>query len=387
MSAVLSLLLRQADVDAVRAEADQLFREAQELSRQRRFAEAAVKFDASMRKLPRATTIFNVGRCAEELKQVARAIGAYRWYLLLAPGATDKDETQATIRELEQLLVKRQMQAVTIFVTPPGAEVVVDGAVVGTSGASVEVTPGRHIIAARSEGYTPTELVVSVPRLESQEVNLSLVRAAPVAEAPPVEQRRVLSRPPLEAAPAAVALEPELPRDAVFVHIDSDNTEARLLRFGGTRTEQGTSYGPKGPQSTTRTVVDYVDECRAPCDEPVFRASERFYIGGTEVSYSKEFVLIDQARNGRVDIAVKAGNSSAQFWGLFGFATGLTAVALGVVFGLIGALTPVHLSGGLVIGGVASGVGGALLALISYFPWRNNDTVVTFPNSPRARGN
>jgi hypothetical protein len=262
--------------------------------------------------------------------------------------------------------------------------VVVDGAVVGTSGASVEVTPGRHIIAARSEGYTPTELVVSVPRLESQEVNLSLVRETPVVQAPPVEPRIMVTRPPLEPAPALLEAA-ELPRDAVFVHIDSDNTEARLLRFGGTRTERGTSYGPKGAQSTTRTVVDYVDECRAPCDEPILRASERFYIGGTEVSYSKEFVLIDHVRNGRVDIAVKAGNSSAQFWGLFGFATGLTAVAQGVVFALVGGVSPTSLSGGLVVGGAATGIGGALLALICYFPWRNNDTVVTFPNSPRLR--
>jgi hypothetical protein len=181
-----------------------------------------------------------------------------------------------------------------------------------------------------------------------------------------------------------------LPKDAAFLHMESDSRDARLLRFGGTA--YGTGYGPRGP--TTVTITNFIDECRAPCDEVIERADDRFFIGGSGVTMTSEIILADyRQKNGRVDLKVKAGSASGHFLGLFSFMGGLTTAVLGVTFAAIGSASAGSSSAdcraygigcsssfgsGFVIGGIVTTVVGVALTAIGIPVWLNNRTTVTF---------
>lgn len=195
---------------------------------------------------------------------------------------------------------------------------------------------------------------------------------------------------PTSAAPMLAAESPRVPKDAVLLHLDTESRDVRLLRFGGT--SYGTAYGPKG--SSTVTITNFIDECRAPCDEVIERADDRFFIGGSNVTMTSEIILADhRQKDGSADFKVKAGNASGHFLGLFSFMGGLTTAVLGVTFAAIGAASAGRSSAdcrdygigcsssfgsGFVIGGIVTTVVGLALTAIGIPVWLNNRTTVTF---------
>ena len=199
---------------------------------------------------------------------------------------------------------------------------------------------------------------------------------------------RLKSRPrPEEGQPALVG--ESIPKDAVLLHLETESRDVRLLRYGGT--SYGTGYGPKGP--TTIAITNFVDECRAPCDAVIERASDRFFIGGTGVAMTDEIVLVDHRReNGHADLKVKAGSATGHYLGLLSFIGGLTTIALGVSFAVIGAGSSANsiancnqygfgcsstFGSGFFIGGIVTAVVGAALTAIGIPVWLNNRTTVT----------
>ena len=73
-------------------------------------------------------------------------------------------------------LGSRALVRVSVTTTPPGAEVWVDGMRKDTAPARIEVPPGRHVFAARMDGYASTGKLVDVQprRRGSVEVELAL---------------------------------------------------------------------------------------------------------------------------------------------------------------------------------------------------------------------
>ena len=182
-----------------------------------------------------------------------------------------------------------------------------------------------------------------------------------------------LQRKAPEPKPQLMLVGSELPKDAAFLHMDSDFRDARLLRFGGTAS--GTGYGPRGP--TTITITNFIDECRAPCNAVIPRADDRFFIGGSGVTMTNEIILADhQQKNGRVDLKVKAGSAGAYVMGLMSTIWGLIGVGVGLplmAFGGGGSS-----GGGLLVAGLISSVAGAALTAIGIPVFLNNRTTVTF---------
>ena len=181
-----------------------------------------------------------------------------------------------------------------------------------------------------------------------------------------------LQRKAPESKPQLMLTGSALPKDAAFLHMTSDSRDVRLLRYGGTA--YGTGYGPRGP--TNVTITSFVDECRAPCNEVIQRADDRFFIGGSGVTMTSEIILADhQQKNGRVDLKVKAGGAGGHLLGIMSTVWGLIGLGAGLPLMAVGGGSQV---GGLLLGGIISSVAGAALTAIGIPVWLNNRTTVTF---------
>jgi hypothetical protein len=118
---------------------------------------------------------------AGNLAAVEVQLGRYReaaehlaYYLREAPATKQKERQSA-----QALLIdaRKHLGALTIKVEPTGAEVLVDGAVVGKAPLSGEVfvEPGKWTIEARLDGYTTARTTVEMAAGSSREVPLTLV--------------------------------------------------------------------------------------------------------------------------------------------------------------------------------------------------------------------
>jgi hypothetical protein len=67
-----------------------------------------------------------------------------------------------------------QTTSLTIISEPPGAEIVVDGATVGTTPATVPLAPGRHILKIVKDGYASFERKVSIVQGSQQTIQAQL---------------------------------------------------------------------------------------------------------------------------------------------------------------------------------------------------------------------
>jgi tetratricopeptide (TPR) repeat protein len=117
---------------------------------------ALAEFEESYRLRAVPVVLFNIAQTLKLLYRYAEAIVAYERYLREEPSL---DETRrAAVRQTVAEL-RRAVASITIEVDEPGAEVRVDGAVVGTSPliAPLELAAGRRIVEARLEGRTVTE--------------------------------------------------------------------------------------------------------------------------------------------------------------------------------------------------------------------------------------
>lgn len=168
-------------------------------------------------------------------------------------------------------------------------------------------------------------------------------------------------------------------KNEVLVHIDADKTNVRLLRYVGT----STGYTSK----STVVIHSFSDECLAPCDVVVPKASDRFYLDGDGMTPSEEFTLVDHQP--AVDLKV-TGGSAIQNWG------GRTLVLLGFSGLLTGAiLTPIaaaslggqgrpFLENGLAVAGLISLGAGLVLGAIGIPLWLTSLTKLEFVDHGKA---
>jgi tetratricopeptide (TPR) repeat protein len=153
---VLPLLLLSAealaDGDAV-AQAKQRFNAAAQAYHEARYKDAIELFMQANALDPHADLLFNVGQAYEKLGEVPNALRSYRDYLRAAPGATDRGNVERTIANLEARLRERGVQQVTVFSTPAGATLQLDGKPVGQTPWTGEIAPGRHVAVLHASGY------------------------------------------------------------------------------------------------------------------------------------------------------------------------------------------------------------------------------------------
>lgn len=185
--------------------ARQAFGAAQKLYQASRFAEALQRFEEAQALKPHPVIIFNIARCHELLGNFAQALEAYREYLRLSPGATDRAAVRASIAKLEKKVVT---QTLIVNAEPAGARVTVDGKPAGVAPATIEVSAGEHTLEVSAEGYEALERQVSVAPGRTVELEVALKASAPPAvsaDVPRQEKEPVLTPSPPAPEPIVTA--------------------------------------------------------------------------------------------------------------------------------------------------------------------------------------
>jgi tetratricopeptide (TPR) repeat protein len=135
------------------ANAQAKFRAGATAYREARYKDAIDLFLAANALDPHPELIYNVGQAYEKLGDVPNALRSYRDYLRAAPDAGDRATVETSIRNLEQRLREKGLQQVSVFSTPVGATVYLDGKQVGATPWTGEIGPGRHQVVLRATGF------------------------------------------------------------------------------------------------------------------------------------------------------------------------------------------------------------------------------------------
>ena len=166
-----SAVLAQTDVKAV---AREHFEKGVAAFNDKRFGEAALEFDTAYKLSPASVVLYNIGQVNVLLGRSVEAVEAFEKYL--ADGAASiPPERQAEVRaEIEKQ--RAQIGTVAITTQPIGAEVRVDGRLVGKTPLArpMSVTAGRHTIEAQLPRYTPEARDLDVTGKARIEIELKL---------------------------------------------------------------------------------------------------------------------------------------------------------------------------------------------------------------------
>jgi tetratricopeptide (TPR) repeat protein len=153
----------EAQVEARRSEAKRRFELGVEQYRAGRYEGAVTAFLEADRLAPSPALSFNIARAYERLADTSGALRWYRDYLRRSPRAKNAAEVRARIAVLSAQLGQRGVQQLSIFSTPDGATVLVDGRAIGVTPFTGELPPGKHVVLLDRDGYRDarSELVLS----------------------------------------------------------------------------------------------------------------------------------------------------------------------------------------------------------------------------------
>jgi outer membrane receptor for ferrienterochelin and colicins len=172
---LLSLLLLSSPVlaDNNADEADIAFELGNDAYAKGQYAEALRSYFTSYRLVPNRNVLFNIARCFEALNKFNEA---YRYYNDLLTEDLPSDDAAEVSRSVERLRPKVALVKVTT--NPKGAEVFVDRMDLGSRGRSPQtlaLTPGRHKVMVKKDGYRPTEATLALVRGREVEQTFDLV--------------------------------------------------------------------------------------------------------------------------------------------------------------------------------------------------------------------
>jgi tetratricopeptide (TPR) repeat protein len=163
-----------------------LFDQGVALSDEGKWAEALTAFQKSDALVPSATVRYN-------LAATQRALGRYVEAKRTLEGIlADPQQFRAPIKprlreELEKLLseVKGKIVVVSLLLSPPGADVQVDGAAAAPMpDGRLELDPGRHVFVIAAEGHETTTVTQALSASDT-EVTLTAPRKRAVVPQPP----------------------------------------------------------------------------------------------------------------------------------------------------------------------------------------------------------
>ena len=127
------------------------------LYRAGKYREAIGQFEAAYRAKPHGAIHFNVAQCRERLEEWPAALRSYHDYLREVPEAADRAAVRAAIGRLERRLAANGQQALLVYSDPPGAEVRLDGKVLGHTPVHTTLSPRRYQLTMALDGYQPEE--------------------------------------------------------------------------------------------------------------------------------------------------------------------------------------------------------------------------------------
>jgi tetratricopeptide (TPR) repeat protein len=166
--------------------ADAYFRQGNDLYRLKKYAEAEVAFEEALRLKKVHDIAANLGYAEMEQGKLGEAAEHLDFAVRTWPPTGKQDKRQWAVERLAT--VKKEVTTLTIQVGVIGAEVLVDGKVIGTSplAGAVFVVPGGRTLEAKSRGYADARLVITAAKGAEQTVTLALVATPEATEAKPV---------------------------------------------------------------------------------------------------------------------------------------------------------------------------------------------------------
>ncbi len=162
-----------------RADAEDQFRAGVALQKIEDFEAAIAAYEASLRLFPTRGALFNLANCLKAERRYAEALQAFN--TLRRNHGSELDGTMRRAVDEQVAELSRLTGSLTLEVQPAGAEVYVDGQLVGQSplAAAMTLTPGQHVIEARSAGFEDRRVIVEVHAGRAAARSLVLEPAAP----------------------------------------------------------------------------------------------------------------------------------------------------------------------------------------------------------------
>lgn len=161
-------------------QARQRFQRGAELYKEGSFDAALAEFTRAYQLVPNYRVLYNIAQVQLERHDYAAALQAFQDYL--RQGSTDvaPERREQVERELSNL--KGRVAELTVTSNVEGAELSVDGVVVGKVPlkAPVLVSSGVRRLSLKKEGYPPSERTISVVGGDKPEVEMRLDAASPL---------------------------------------------------------------------------------------------------------------------------------------------------------------------------------------------------------------
>lgn len=174
----------------LRARAESEYDRGVEAFRNRRYREAANHFERADELFPSAAYSYNVALALDKMGDTGGALQAYRQYLRRRVGAPNARTVLERISALEAKLAEQGLRQLTITSAPAGAAVSIDGATVGTTPWTGEISAGRHRLRISHEGYAPLVRMLDLDSTRARDFDFRLARTTKNAGASSAETKK-----------------------------------------------------------------------------------------------------------------------------------------------------------------------------------------------------
>jgi tetratricopeptide (TPR) repeat protein len=161
---------------AEQSEAKTLYEQGAAAYRNARYARAIEHFLAADALVPSAALSFNVAKAYEKLGDSAKALRYYRDFGRRAPGS-QTNETRTAIAALEQRLMQRGVQQLSVF-SEPDADLSIDGKWLGQTPWTGELGPGPHRLVLSRQGFAATTRNFVLPAEHALDLEIRLMPSA-----------------------------------------------------------------------------------------------------------------------------------------------------------------------------------------------------------------
>jgi tetratricopeptide (TPR) repeat protein len=162
------------------------------------FVLALVEFERAYQLTPNYRVLYNIGQVRIQLGRYAKGREALEEYLKQGGASINAARTEAVKKDLDMLAERTAM--LSVLVNEPGADVAVDGRVVGVSPLTgpLVIDAGEHTLDVRKAGFYDKSSQVTLAGRDQIEVKLELLKI-PEAQASRVIVERTDKAPPTKA--------------------------------------------------------------------------------------------------------------------------------------------------------------------------------------------
>lgn len=166
-------------MDPAAAEADRLSDEAKQAYKDKKYAQAFALFEKAFAVQPRPAFLYNMAKCKEKMAEYTEAVKQLERYLETyrqQNGGLESPDRADTLRQIEDLK-RRAYEAlpeVSIQSVPPGAQVLEEGATLGSTPLVTRMKPGRHKIVLKLPQHSDLDADLDVPLTGKVAVVLSM---------------------------------------------------------------------------------------------------------------------------------------------------------------------------------------------------------------------